>query len=305
MVEPIRVSKSPSGEIGRRPDADIVEQLKHGNIFEIFRNLPREIKIEDFQNWFSNRRRELEQRIIQSTKAYADAATVPFTPEAFPPHETDMKMSEEEGEALRQAVAVSLGKGVSTRRARVGKAAEGEEPEGEGEEEPLSKEELAGMAEELFAEWEEMAGQLTGHLIDSQIFQDLKTTEAEMKSEFQKWVRLAKFHGIGVEYVVLAAAKIHARKSGIILTGLGKKVFNINDVMARVSSDLQSTSGLDFSAMERARSVTQQGSFQMQTQMTNIQKIMQDIAGVIDLTHGIIGMLARMRNEIIQKYNAR
>jgi hypothetical protein len=288
----------------------IIDQLRHGNIHEIFARQTK-FKISDFTDFFSNQWRNFRSQIIQDAEIKASEAGF-HTPDLsdFPVHHQGTNVTPEEGELFSQAMGEFLtsgtggGAGAGKWKAQ-GVAGEGEVPEAGA----MMPDELVSMTQGTIGEWDQFLDDTWGTIFDAQLTQEMQRKMGEIKSEVQRIIALAKEGKIGVEFVLIALAKVNATKNGVLMSGLGKKMYHINENMNRMSEELYQMSASGdpnyYAQVQMTQSETRDGSFQLNLLVQDMQKVMQDVAGTMEFVHSTLGELNRSRREIITHMSAR
>lgn len=292
MPNPVR----PSGVREKEIQSDLarlemVEALRQGNIYEVMKKLPEGVTIRDFENYMSEQWRTFRSQIIQDYQVKTSESSVPEPSlEEFSMHDETSTWSPEEGGEFFKGMMASLGKAVTK--------AEGGD---------MSQEELMGMAEGTLDEWEGFMNDIWGQIFDAQMMADYQKRMGEVQQEVQRIITLAKEGKISPEFVLIALAKVNVTKNGVLMTWLGKKAFMTNDNMNRIANDLSMTPTSDpgyTSQLYDTQAKTRDGAFQLQLLVADMQKVMQDVAGVLEQVHGFMGEINRTRREIITKVAA-
>jgi len=292
----------------RAEKQQIIEQLRHGNIHEIFAKQTK-FKISDFTDFFSNQWRNFKSQIIQDAEIKAGEAGY-HAPDLndFPVHHQGTNITPEEGQLFSQAMGdfLTSGTGGGAGKWKAQSAAvEGETPEASA----LLPDELVSMTEGTLGEWDQFLDDTWGTIFDAQLSQEMQRKMGEVKAEVQRIITLAKEGKIGVEFVLIALAKVNATKNGVLMSGLGKKMYHINDNMNRMSEELfqMSASGDPnyYAQLQMTQSETRDGSFQLNLLVQDMQKVMQDVASTMEFVHSSLGEINRSRREIITHMAAR
>jgi hypothetical protein len=287
----------------------IIEQLRHGNIHEVFARQTK-FKVSDFTDFFSTQWRNFQSQIVQDAEIKAGEASFhPPSVEDFPVHHQGVTISPEEGALFGKAMVASLGKGAGA-GAGAGsgfgkfKASTVDAASSSSDAEPLTSEELGAIGEGAVAEWDQFLDDTWGTIFDAQLTQEMQRKMGEVKAEVQRMITLAKEGKIGVEFVLVALAKVNQTKNGVLMSGLGKKMYKINEDMNRMSQDLYSmdqTNPNYYANLQLTQSKTRDGSFQLNLLTQDMQKVMQDTASTIESVHSMIGEINRTRREIISQ----
>ena len=308
MVDAVRPGRIQEKEIqADLAKMEMVEALRHGNVYEVLKRLPTGLSIRDFEEYMSDQWRTFKSQIVQDYQVYETEGAVSEPRYSdFPVHSEGSALGSGEGGEFLKGMMASLGKG-SFKAATV-KADETQAGSTEGADSgEMSYEELVGTAEGTLGDWEDFTTEMWGQIFDAQLVQDYEKKMGEIQRDVQRIIAMAKSGQADPEYVLIALAKVNVTKNGCLMTWLGKKAFMSNEQMNRVASDLRTVSPSDPQYSARvmdAQSKTRDGSFQMQLLMTDMQKVMQDVAGVLEQVHGMIGEINRTRREIITKVAA-
>lgn len=296
----------------------IIEQLRHGNIHEVFASQTK-FKISDFTDFFSTQWRNFQSQIVQDSEIKAGEASFhPPSMDDFPVHHKGAAISPEEGELFGKAMTNFLATGsgggsgagsgggkfkASTLDASASSTdADAASSSSAPSAEPLTSDELGAIGEGVVREWDLFLEDTWGTIFDAQLSQEMQRKMGEVKAETQRIIALAKEGKIGVEFVLVALAKVNQTKNGVLMSGLGKKMYKINDDMNRMSQDLYSMSATDpgyYANLQLTQSKTRDGSFQLNLLTQDMQKVMQDTASTIESVHSMIGEINRTRREII------
>jgi len=320
VKKPIRAQSKEVGSYLDRMETEMVEALRHGNIYKVFAKS--KFRISDFQDFFSNQWKAYKGNIIQDESIKSMYASY-HGPDVnqFPVHSKGKSMSQEgrqmfsEG-MINDKVIAFLAQGGKFKAAKVKQSAEGEaaEPADEADEaaadaeQAMSYEELQDVARGTLSDWDAFLSDSWMQIMDAQMMSDYRTRMAEIKKEVDQLIMLAKQGKIGAEFVLIALAKVNSTKNGVLISGLGRKAFHANEAMNRVAEDLNAMDPSDpsyFGEMQMAQSKTRDGSFQLNLIVQDMQKAMQDVAGVMDQVHGMMSEINRVRREIITKFAAR
>lgn len=304
MVNPVGPSRVQ--EEGVQTDLarlEMAEELRHGNVYEIMKRLPAGLTIRDFEDYMSNQWRTFRSQIVQDGPVYVGDASVPEPQYSdFPMHSGGTALSSDEGNEFVKGMAVGPGKGSGFKAVGI-KAAEG----GEGEA-ASGYSDLEGMAEGTLDEWESFTSEMWNQIFDAQLAEDYQKKMGEIQKDVDRIIALAKSGQADPEYVLIALAKVNLTKNGCLMTWLGKKTFMNNAMMNRVANDLSATPTSDpnyYAAVQGAQSKTRDGQFQMQIMLSDMQKVMQDVTGVLGQVKDMIDGINRTRREIITAVAAR
>jgi hypothetical protein len=280
----------------------IIEELRHGNIHEIFARETK-FKISDFTDFFSNQWKNFKSQIVQDTEIKAsEASCPPPNVSDFPVHHDGAAVSSEEGDLLSQSMSDSLGGGAGAGKFKAATVSESAAPEG-----PMTTEELDQMASGTMSEWDQFLEDSWGTIFDAQLAHEMTTKMGEVKQEVQRIIALAKEGKIGVEFVLIALAKVNSTKNGVLMSGLGKKMYHINEGISNVATELNTLSPSDpryYGMLETGREKTRDGSLQLNLLQTDMQKVMQDVASTLEFVKSAMEEINRTKREIITKVSA-
>lgn len=304
MVEPLRPSRIQEKEIqADLARLEMAEALRTGNVYEVMRKLPAGLTIRDFENYMNDQWKAWKSQIIQDYQIYQSEAAVGEPKlQDFPLHNTSAVIEPAAGKELLKGLNASLYKASTLKADETGAGT----AEGTGQT-AASPEDIQGIAEGTLGEWQDFTNQMWNQIFDAQMMQDYQSKMGEIQKEVQRIISLAKSGQIDPEFVLIALAKVNVTKNGVLMTWLGKKASNVNESMNRIASDLSKIPTSDpqyYAQMQTAQSKTRDGSFQLQMLVSDLQKVMQDVAGVLEQVHGYIGEINRTRREIITKLSA-
>ncbi len=283
-------------------DPELVEALNKGNIFEVIASHS-DFKIEDFQQFFASQWREWAGSIVQDNPIKSNSASVPAPNISdFPMHHKNAGLGEQDIASIGESLNLSLNS-MASKALNVG--SENALPQGDT---PMGIAELESMADGTMDEWQEFMNDTWNSVFDMQMMREYQSKMGEVESELKRLIALAKDGRIGVEFVLIAMAKVNSTKNGVLMSWLGKKTTHINESLQRVSEDLHTLDPSDpryYGEMQLAQSETRDKSYQLNLLMADMQKLMQNISSVMDQVHGMLGEINRTKREIISKYSAR
>ncbi|MBT3181039.1 MAG: hypothetical protein HN337_00865 [Deltaproteobacteria bacterium] len=320
-----------------RMETDMIEELRHGNIFKVFANS--KFKVSDFQTFFANQWKSLKGGVIQDEEIMAMKASF-YGPNInqFKTHSKSMTLSQQQRDLFNQEMSsfiMQQGAGVKAKGTKVvglkvgggvvsedkAEAKKAEEvataipeegatvsDEGQMPDEMMGMEELQGMADGTLGDWDAFLDDAWMQIMDAQMMSDYRTRMAEIQKEVDRIIALAKSGKIGAEFVLIALAKVNATKNGVLISGLGRKASGINESLNKVAEDLNAldpSSPSYLGEAQLAQSRSRDKNFQLNLITQDMQKVSQDIASVMDQVHGMISEMNRVRREIIQKVAAR
>jgi coenzyme F420-reducing hydrogenase delta subunit len=171
-----------------------------------------------------------------------------------------------------------------------------------------TKEDLEDMAGGTLDEWDQFTTDAWNQIIDTQMAKDMQARYAEIKQEVDRIIALAKSGRIGAEFVLIALAKVNQTRNGVLISGLGKKAFHMNETMNNIADDLHSMDSSApgyYSELQMAQSKTRDQNFQQNLVLQDMQKVMQDVASVLEQVHSMISEINQTRREIVSRLGAR
>lgn len=309
MVKIQNAARVDSKEVQKQLEQlELVEALRHGNIYEVL-SKSKNFKVSDFFTFFSKQHKLFKSNIIQDTAVKSEWASARQADiKDFAKHHRGVQVSPEAGTDFLKAMMGSLGRGSMGTGAGKFKATTADAgdatppPEGEA-----SLVELQGMTEGTLGEWDQFLEDSWGQIFDAQMMQDYERRMGEVQREVQRIITLCKEGKIGVEFILIALAKVNATKNGCLMTWMGKKAFHINESLGNIANDLSETSVMDpdYNAqLTLGREKSRDGAMQLNLLMSDMQKVMQDIASVMESVHSMMGEMNRTRREIITKVAA-
>lgn len=292
MVDPVRASRIQQKELqAEMAQLELKQALLQGNILEVRARLPAHVTTADFEKFMSDQWKTWKSQVVQDYQIYEGEGAVEdpgMRYHDFPVHGEGTSFRPGEGDEFVKGMMSSLGrKGGGFKATEI----------------PTTPEELSNIAEGTLGEWEEFTNGMWGQIYDAQMLQDYKKRMGEIQGEVQRIIAMAKSGQIDPEYVLIALAKVNVTKNGVLMTWLGKKAFATNENMNRIAEDLKKNPS-DMTAMYDAQAKTRDGAFQLQLLTADMQKVMQDVANVLEQVHGFMGEINRTRREIIQKFTA-
>ena len=307
MIEHIRPGKIQEKEMQTElAKLEMAQALRQGNVYEVMKKLPSGITRVDFEDYMKKQWTTWKSQIIQDYQVYENDASVPGPKmQDFTPTNDWAKMSQEEGREFLKSMAMSLSKGLY-KAEKVATEEAGTSTDSQSQS-SASPDELSNMAQNTLDEWQNFTGEMWNSIFDSQMVQDMQSKMADVQREAQRIISLAKSGQIDVEYVLLALAKVNVTKNGVLMTWLGKKAFATNETMNNIANDLSKIPSSDpqyFGALQTAQAKTRDGSFQMQMLVSDMQKVTQDVAGVMEQIQGQISEINRTKREMITRVAA-
>jgi ribosomal protein L17 len=305
----------------------MVEALRHGNIYEVFAKSTK-FKLGDFTEFFGNQWKSFKGQVIQDSEIKAGEAAYPQPDlNQFSVHHKGVTITPDEGGLFMQEMMASLSGGGAGGTAMSGKwksqTAKSQEAGAESSDltaggTGTTSGEVQGaaggqldvqqMGQDSLGEWQQFLDDSWGQIFDSQMMADMNQKMSEVKQEVQRLVTLAKEGKIGAEFVLIALAKVNATKNGCLITWLGKKAFHLNESLSKIANDLHTMSPADpryYGMMEVSREKTRDGSFQMQLVTQDMQKVMSDMASTLEFVKGSMDEINRTKREIITAASAR
>lgn len=304
-----------------RMETGMIEELRHGNIFKVFANS--KFKVADFQDFFANQWKAWKGDVIKDEEIMAMKASF-HEPNInmLPIQNKSMTLNDQQNRFFQQEMLNHIAKESSIATAKASKVIEmgkrkdatAQKEDAESAEaatepdEVMGLEELQDTARGTLGDWDQFMSDAWVQILDAQMMSDYQTRMGEIKKEVDRIIALAKQGKIGAEFVLIALAKVNSTRNGVLISGLGKKAAFYNDSMNQISKDLY---GMDPSSpnytgqLQMAQSSTRDKNFQLNLVTQDMQKVMQDLASVMDQVQGMIQEMNRVKREIIQQLAAR
>lgn len=319
MVDLNRAGRIGDKELRSQLDRmEIQDLVRSGNLYEIRAKLPLNISARDFDDFMRHqgaRLHELFQNVeIKSEYAASRSPDISRFPvqhqDTSIPREDMTYFNQEMGSALGgakfQTIGGSKGLGGGKLGADGGGQAQAADQKKLSPEElsQMSPDEIAQMSEGTLSDFQQFMDETWMQILDAQMMQDYQSKMGELQAEVRRIVALVKQGVLGPEFALIALAKVNATKNGVLLTGLGKKAYHVNESINRIATDLKKSGASDIGTMSVAQAKTRDGAFQLNLLTTDMQKLMQDSASVLEQVHGIMGEMNRTRREIITKVAA-
>ena len=290
-------AKDVRAELERMEMGDLI---RHGNVYEIFKNLPTGGKIthEHLKLFFHDEWLQFGAHILKNDDVYAPSGAyydVADPQAAVQPPTWDMHAALSSGEQEMLGQAFSRGSGFGKAMTKQVASADdgGQTIEG-----------VTSAAEGTLGELDDFMGEMQMSILDAQMLSDYRSRMEETMDEVKRLIALAKQGAIDPSFILVALAKVNATKNGVLFSWLGKKAFHVNETLNQVSEDIVRSGGTDFGTMEEGRSKTREGSFQMQLLVTDMQKVMQDATSVLEQVKSYMEDINRTKREIITKVAA-
>ena len=289
-VEPIHVPIHRDTTIQPKLDnPEIIEKLRHGNIYEVLRST---LNAEDINKFINYQGRRFENSILQNYQVYANPGDVPapVLDQHFAPHNVEMSMNSDDRHFFRQDMAML----------RTAKAMENE-PQGPGQA-------VSSIAEGALEDWNNFFTDLQSKMIDAQMVQQMKAKGEELNKETQRIISLVMSGQIEPEYVLIAAAKSNSAQNGILFSWKGKKIMHLNQMMDAASKELYMMDPNDqgyMKELQMAQSQTRGQSTQMSLEMMDLQKFAQNVGTTIEFANNAVRTFGQMRQTTTQNLLAR
>lgn len=282
----------------------IIEALRHGNIHEVFAKETK-FKIGDFTDFFSNQWRSFKSQIVQDAEIKSAEASCP------PPDINDFliqhqgtAITPEESELFAESMSDFL---MSGSGAGAGGKFKAQTADAGGEAAAMGPEELIGLAQSDLEGWDQFQEDIWGTVFDAQLTRDMQNRMAEIRSEVQKILAMVKSGQLGPEFALIALCKVNSTKNGVLMSGLGKKMYHINSRLSEISNDIYSTSVADpqyLGMMTLAKEETRQGAFDLSMLTQDMQKVMQDVSKTFEFTQGALSQINQGRRELLKHVGA-
>lgn len=273
------------------------ELIRSGNLYEIRSKLPiLKIDPKEFEALMRDQCADLHAQVFQDAeiKSMEAAYHAPdFT--RFPVHHQGTMLPTEDMNSFNEAMAAHV---ESPRFKAMSNA------KAQNDDRQLSPEELQQLGEGTLDEATQFMDETWFSILDAQMMQDYTSKMGQIQEEVRRMIALVKQGIAGPEFALIAMAKVNQTKNGVLFTWLGKKAFHVNDSINKIADDLKKGGAWDPGSLQVAQAKTRDGAFQLNLLMTDMQKVMQDSASVLEQVHSIMGEMNRTRREIITKVAA-
>ena len=269
---------------------EIVDVLRHGNIYEVLRAPG--VNRRDIEDYLSSQWHLFQNQIRQDYQIYSSEGSVPepSLQSHFPVHAKEMTLSAEEHQLFHQDMEL-------IRRYKADTVG----PQGPGQD-------IKQIGESAVKESQDFLDDLTGRMIDQQMFQELRSKTGELNNEIQRIIGLVMSGQVDPEYVLIAAAKSNMLQNGTYFSWKGKRIMHLNDEMNKASLTLSKMDPNDqgyVKELQMVQTKTRSGGTQMQLELMDLQKFSQNIANTLDWVNNAIRMMAQMRQTPTQAIAAR
>ncbi|HPQ80110.1 MAG TPA: hypothetical protein PLZ86_00075 [bacterium] len=282
---------------------EIKELLRDANISEIKARLPAGVSQADIEKFLRDQYGSFKGQILQEADIKVVEAAYP-PPELyqhrFAIHHTGTVLTPEEvtqfNLEMRQYMESS---GFKAMAASKGLKSTGSEDSVT----PMTDAEIADAAQGTLGEVQGFMDETWSMIMDAQMMQDMESKSNEIKAEVERIINLVKQGAIGPEFALIALAKVNATKNGVLMTWLGKKASHINESLNNISNDLSGMSPGSpdyYSSLTVAQNRTREGALQLNLLTTDMQKVMQDCAQVLEQVKSMMDMMTQGRRQITQ-----
>ncbi len=284
----------------------VIEALKHGNIHEVFANETK-FKIGDFTDFFSSQWKNFKSQIIQDTEIKAGEASFhPPSIDEFPLHHKGADITPEEGELFTNAMMDFATSGTGAGATSGGGKFKAQTVDGTADATSADASvDVETMAQGTLAEWDRFLDDTWGTIFDAQLTQEMQSKMGEVRSEVQRIINMVKSGQLSPEFALIALAKVNSTRNGVLMSGLGKKMYHINEEMSNMSQELYDMSASGdpnyYAQVQLTQSETRDGSYQLNLLTSDMQKVMQDTSSTIESVKGMMDLLVQGRAEIIRK----
>lgn len=284
MNSDVKMPGSVYGKGAGLPES-IIERLKTENVHAVIADIKKDykdIRPEDIVRFFAGQERRYRGEVIQDQPITSEFASNP-APEInqMAVHHGGATLSEGESQFFSRSMlnfrAQSLGEEI---------------PEGAATNGPPTREGNEEIAREFLGEWEQFMADTWYQIIDAQTMADYKAKSREVEQEIER-IKLLGDPAL----ILIALTKLVETKNGILMVGLGKKAFHVNESMNNIARDLNKKN-LNAGEMQLASSQQREGAQQMQLLMTDMQKLMQDTASAFDFAKGGMELLKRGQDQV-------
>ena len=311
-IKPTRVREQQvRSDITREAERDtILTELRHGDIFKVL-SKTKAFKVADFTDFFAQQGQGLRQ-LFQESEVKSVYAQIPAPEDRqhqFSVHHRGVTVTPEEAAFLNQelmgaAERSGTGERMGPKAARIRSAsAIDEDGDGTGGTQDLS--EVQTMAEGTLAEWQQFMDDTWEVILDSQMTQNYQSKMAEVKAETDRIIALVKQGTLTPEFALIALAKVNQTKNGCLMTWLGKKAYHVNESLNRIANDLKSKGLYDAGSLQVAQAKTRDGAYQLNLLTTDMQKVMQDSASVMEQVKTMIDQMAQTKRQIVSNIAVR
>lgn len=285
---------------------EIKELLRDANISEIKAKLPAGVSRTDIENFLRDQYGSFKSQIIQEGEIKAVAGAYP-PPELyqhrFSVHHTGTTLTPEEVTLFNQEMKAYMGsKNFKAMAAEKGFKATSTS-DSDSSVTPMTDAEIAEAAQNTLNEAQGFMDDTWSMIMDAQMMKDMKTKTDEIQAEVDRIISLVKQGVVGPEFALIALAKVNATKNGVLMTWLGKKASHVNESLNNVSRELSGMSpgSTDYYAnLTLAQNQTREGALQLNLLTTDMQKVMQDCAQVLEQVKGMMDMMTQGRRQIVQ-----
>ncbi len=281
----------------RLDNPEIIEKLRHGNIYEILRS---QINHEDFNKFVNFQGKRFENEILQNYQVFADGGSVP-APDLnlhFSSHNLEMSMGSEDRRFFQQEMAGMRARAMSLGGA---KSVRTDEPQGPGQVEMT-------IAQGARGEWEEFFGEFQNRVMGAQMVQQMRAKGEELNRDIQRIIAMVMSGQVDPEYVLIAAAKSNMAQNGVMFSWKGKKILHLNEQMNAISKELYKMDAGDPNypkELQLSQSMTRDFSSTMQMETMDLQSISQSIASTLEFANNAVRTFSQMRQTPTQAIAAR
>lgn len=271
-------------------DPRVEEALRHGDIHKVIEALPSGVTTRDIEDFLKQRFVVLDQALLQNVQIKADAGSLPPPdPVAdFLPIQSENTLSEEDQELLARMLGGARAAEIAPEQA----AAAGEDIQAYGDE-------LIGMVASHQQERDEFLTHIENAIFDAQLTQDLRAKRDELREELRRIFAMVKAGTIAPEFAIIALAKVQAAERGFLFTILGKQLMHVNQEQSKIAQSFygeQELGGLEVKKHEIAEK-----SQSMQQILSTMQKLTQDIDGLISTAKSQVEEYNRTKMELIRR----
>lgn len=271
---------------------EIRELLRDANISEIKAKLPSGISKIDIENFLRNQYAGFVSQILQQSEIKSVEAAYP-PPEArkasFLPTNPKAAMSSDDrvtvAEAMREYMDGPGFKAMSTKGSKGAGA------------DVLSEQELGDMVDQIDVDVDTLVGETWSQIMDGQMMQDMERKTAEIKGEVDRIIALVKQGIIGPEFALIAMAKVHSAKNGVLFSYMGKKAGKLNEMLNEGTEDISTG---DIGSLYGYQNTMREGTMNMNFLISDMQKVSSDIASTIEHVKSAIDMMNRYKVQMLQ-----
>lgn len=286
----------------RLDNPELIDALKKGNIYEILKALPRDVSIQEIDDYFKYQHRLFNQKLVQNDELYAGYATPP--PPSFEKDFADISPEAELTPEDQTLLAAAITGKFATSSGMGGKAQTETKTEGK----VLTADELLALGQQQYQDVQALNDELTQKIFEAQLQMEIQKKKGELdkiKSDLIKMVKSGADFGL----IWAMMAKYVSTKNGIMMTAKSAEIKNQNELINKSTAELQNLSGSDPQEFAIQSTLTNQkireGTWNLQQLTMDVQKIMQSIESWMATAKSAIDEYNRNKGELIRKSDVR